>query len=343
MRYGHSGSERAAIPLNFLTIYPALIGHRPTMIGIQGHQPIAHHTSPTPGKIPRALDRRIRSLQTERMPTIILAFLNDIFLLPRVQDVARSGGYDLESVANPQDLGIDDDPIERAIPLTEPLEGAEAILIRQISAMGPGLILIDATLKSLPWASWIQVLKTSAATRRIPILVFGPHVETEALDRARNMGADVVITRGTFHKRMAALLKEHCLPDRTPELQLACEGQLSAKALHGIQLHNRGEFFEAHEVLEQAWIEAAEDEGYLYRALLQFTVAYLHLQRGNRRGAQKMMLRIHQWLDPLPDACRSVDVATLKAVVAELRASLTADTSTPTPDHLHPQQIQLLS
>lgn len=277
------------------------------------------------------------------MPITILALLDDLFILPRVQDVTRGSGYLLEVIAQPRDLGMDDDLVERVIPLTEPLEGAEAILIRQISAMRPGLILIDATLQSIPWVQWIQLFKTSAATRRIPILVFGPHVETPLLEKARKMGADAVVTRGTFHKRMAALLDEYVQPDQSPDLALACDGTPSPKALEGIHLHNNGEYFEAHELLEQAWMEASQHEGYLYRALLQFTVAYLHLERGNLRGAQKMMLRIHQWLDPLPELCRNVDVAALKVAVSDLRAQLTADPAAIAPDDLHPERIQLVS
>jgi predicted metal-dependent hydrolase len=277
------------------------------------------------------------------MTITILAFIDDLFLLPRLEDVVRSSGYALELVEKPQDLGIDEVQVERAIPLTEPLEGADAIMVRRISAMRPALILIDANVISLPWARWIQVLKTSAATRRIPILVFGPHVETESLDHARQAGADAVVTRGTFHKRMAALLSQYSLPDRTTALAQACHGTLSAKALLGIQQHNQGEFFQAHELLEEAWMEASEHEGYLYRALLQFTVAYLHLQRGNRRGAEKLMLRIHQWLDPLPEACCGVDVTALKTAAGELRTTLTNDPTSLSPDDLHPGQIQLLS
>jgi predicted metal-dependent hydrolase len=87
-------------------------------------------------------------------------------------------------------------------------------------------------------------------------------------------------------------------------------------------------------------MEAAEFEGYLYRALLQFTVAYLHHSHGNIRGAQKMMLRIHQWLDPLPDACRGVDLIKLKHDVSALRNSLTMD---PPTSNLRTSRIQLLS
>ncbi len=277
------------------------------------------------------------------MPQMILALLDDLFLLPRLQDIAQDVGFSLEVITKPADLGVEVEPSKRLVPLTEPLEGAEAILVQTISAMQPGLILIDAKLEHIPWLNWIQVLKTSAATRRIPILVFGPHIEGDLLGQARENGADQVLSRGVFHKRMATLLQEHTRPDPVPMLTKACTGELSPKAIHGIELHNRGEFFEAHEAFEEAWMNAPEGEGYLYRSLLQFTVAYLHLQRGNLRGARKMMLRIHQWLDPLPDVCRSVDVATLRTSVAELRTHLENQQDSTIFLDLHPAQILLVS
>jgi hypothetical protein len=42
-------------------------------------------------------------------------------------------------------------------------------------------------------------------------------------------------------------------------------------------------------------------------------VAYLQIERGNYNGAVKMFLRMRQWIDPLPDQCRGVDVASLRA------------------------------
>src|SRR3989304_19364 len=63
----------------------------------------------------------------------------------------------------------------------------------------PSLILFALTNTTTPWEGWIQVLKTSAATRRIPIAAFGPHVEHEPLERARAAGADLVLSRGGLH------------------------------------------------------------------------------------------------------------------------------------------------
>jgi CheY-like chemotaxis protein len=176
------------------------------------------------------------------MKLTILALLDDLFLLPRIQDVAHHMGYSVKLYAPPEDVGIEHDPIERAIPLTEPLDGLEATLVRQISALEPGLILIDAGMMSMPWMRWIRVLKTSAATRRIPILVFGPHVQIELLERASPLGADAVVSRGSFNNRMAELIEKHSRIDQTRDLINACEGDLAAKAILGIKMHNQGNY-----------------------------------------------------------------------------------------------------
>jgi hypothetical protein len=42
-------------------------------------------------------------------------------------------------------------------------------------------------------------------------------------------------------------------------------------------------------------------------------VAYLQIERGNYNGALKMFLRVRQWIDPLPERCRGVEVARLRA------------------------------
>jgi hypothetical protein len=85
---------------------------------------------------------------------------------------------------------------------------------------------------------------------------------------------------------------------------------------------SRGAYFEAHEVLERAWLESDAPQRSLYRALVQTCVIYLHLERGNRPGAAKLLLRIHQWLDPLPDRCSGLDVAAWKANLQALRRAM---------------------
>ncbi|MGD2162916.1 MAG: DUF309 domain-containing protein [Anaerolineales bacterium] len=252
----------------------------------------------------------------------------DLFWRPRIQDVARAAGYEIQFIADPSDIGAESEFTPRRIPLTEPLDGPDAQLVRHLTERRPALIIVDLNSKALPWPRWIQVIKTSAATRRIPILAFGPHLQEEDLFKAREAGAEVVVSRGKFQTSLTSLIDQWAKPSVVEDLQLACKGELSQKALKGIELHNAMNFYEAHEELELAWMDASEHEGYLYRALLQITVAFLHLERGNLRGATKMLLRVRQWLDPLPDKCRGVDLQDLRKTVDRLRMAVDGAAST---------------
>jgi CheY-like chemotaxis protein len=257
---------------------------------------------------------------------LILAFTTDLMLVPRLEDVARQLGQDLWVIERPQQLGAEGEPSSRHIPLTEPLEGPDAGLVRRLVEERPVLILVDTTAGDLPWARWIQVLKTSAATRRIPIVAFGPHVEEADLRRAREAGADLALARGAFLHQLPELIRTWSVRPDMEALAAACRGELSALARRGIELINEGEYFEAHEVLEHAWMEASPADGTVYRALLQVAVAMLQVERKNPRGAAKMVLRVRQWLDPLPDRCKGLDLAAVKRTVAELDASLRSGT-----------------
>ena len=80
----------------------------------------------------------------------------------------------------------------------------------------------------------------------------------------------------------------------------------------GITLMNRREFFAAHEALEIAWMDEKSAIRDVYRGILQTAVAYLHIQRGNYRGAIKMLARCQQWLAPFPAVCRGIDLHRLR-------------------------------
>ena len=60
----------------------------------------------------------------------------------------------------------------------------------------------------------------------------------------------------------------------------------------------------------------------LYRAILQVGVAYYQIERGNFRGALKMLQRSVQWLHLLPDQCQGIDVAQLRRDSYRVRAEL---------------------
>ncbi len=252
----------------------------------------------------------------------LLLLTEDVFILPALEDAARSAGFELQVIARPEELGAEGPPAPRRVPLTEPLEGPDAALVRRLVERRPALILVDVTSRALPWARWISVLKSGSATRRIPVLAFGPHVEEEALAEATRNGADRALPRGAFLSDPARWIESYASKPDARALEAGCRELLSDLGRQGLELLNAGEFYEAHEVLEHAWLAEATAGGQVYRVLLQLAVAYHHLREDNRRGAAKMLLRIRPWLDPLPDRCRGVDLAAVRRIVADLQANL---------------------
>lgn len=259
---------------------------------------------------------------TTAPPPSVLLLSDDVHVLPRLQAAARDAGLEPVVVEHPRALGAEGEPAPRRVQATEPLEGSQARFLRAVVARQPALIVFDLSASSLPWDEWIQILSTSAATMRIPLLAFGPHVEAQHLQRARDLGAWNVMPRGAFLHALPGLVDKYALrPDRLA-VEAACGGDLDVRVAQGIRMVQAGDYFAAHEHLEAAVLDTSGPEAALYRVLLQLAVAYLHLERGNLRGARKMLLRLRGWLGPLPAVCRGVDVARLRAQIEELQAAL---------------------
>jgi predicted metal-dependent hydrolase len=91
-----------------------------------------------------------------------------------------------------------------------------------------------------------------------------------------------------------------------------CAGALHPQARQGLRHFNSGEYFEAHEALEEAWNAEEGEAKNLYRGILQVAVAYLHLTRGNYIGALKVYERSKKWLESLPAVCKGVHVEQLR-------------------------------
>lgn len=74
-----------------------------------------------------------------------------------------------------------------------------------------------------------------------------------------------------------------------------------------------GEFYEAHDPLELAWMDTQSPERDLYQGILQIGLAYFQISRGNYRGALKMFNRGQRNLKPLGPALLGVDINNLRA------------------------------
>ena len=86
---------------------------------------------------------------------------------------------------------------------------------------------------------------------------------------------------------------------------------LPGLVLKGIEEFNRGEFFECHESLEEAWMQESGRVRYLYQGILQVGVGFYHLQNGNWRGATGLLRNGTSRLKEFEPATLGVDVAKL--------------------------------
>jgi predicted metal-dependent hydrolase len=58
--------------------------------------------------------------------------------------------------------------------------------------------------------------------------------------------------------------------------------------LAGIELFNRAEYFEAHEVWEELWNDCPAADRRFYQGLIQAAVAIYHFNRNNHAGAARL-------------------------------------------------------
>ncbi|MFQ5776920.1 MAG: DUF309 domain-containing protein [Terriglobia bacterium] len=84
----------------------------------------------------------------------------------------------------------------------------------------------------------------------------------------------------------------------------------------GIDCFNRREFFTCHEVLEEIWLDAPEEEKPFYQGLIQVAAAFHHWQTGNLRGAGALLRRGVAKLRRYPPDAHGIDLAGLLAALA---------------------------
>ena len=94
----------------------------------------------------------------------------------------------------------------------------------------------------------------------------------------------------------------------------------------GVELFNRGLYWEAHEAWEEAWTpdRHGPDRGF-YKGLIQVAAGCLHYTRRNRRGAVNKWRSGADFLRPYPASYRRVALAPLVAAVDRMLGALEAE------------------
>jgi uncharacterized protein len=90
----------------------------------------------------------------------------------------------------------------------------------------------------------------------------------------------------------------------------------------GVQELNTGFYFECHETLEDLWTGVRGPSRDFFQGLIQIAVGFYHLTRGNDEGAGRMLDRAQVRLSKYPDHYGGVELGTLRAETAALRARI---------------------
>ena len=92
----------------------------------------------------------------------------------------------------------------------------------------------------------------------------------------------------------------------------------------GIQLINEGFYFKAHEVLETQWLIEEGITRNLYQGLIQLSAALFHLERGNTKGAIKLLKMAEENFLLLEHSDYLIDLQQLLTDIQRLRNQISS-------------------
>lgn len=95
---------------------------------------------------------------------------------------------------------------------------------------------------------------------------------------------------------------------------------VSTDLARGLDLARAGEYFAAHESLEDAWRAAEPEEKDFFQGLVHVVVAWYQAGRGNRTGFERQLEKAARRLEPFAPDHRGVDVAALLRQVEAAQA-----------------------
>src|SRR5262244_1040991 len=92
----------------------------------------------------------------------------------------------------------------------------------------------------------------------------------------------------------------------------------------GIAEFNRGHFFEAHELWEEAWNDVVGEEKRFYQGLVQLAAGYHKLSLAQYNGARKLLERGNHTLSAFPPHYAGLDLTALRQAVSHTLDDLSA-------------------
>jgi uncharacterized protein len=100
----------------------------------------------------------------------------------------------------------------------------------------------------------------------------------------------------------------------------------------GAELFNRGQYFDAHEVWEELWMDCPAADRRFVQALIQAAVAIYHFGRDNYTGAARLFRSGRRYMEPYGPLYRGLDVDLFwRQMEAHLAPALTGGSTPASP------------
>lgn len=118
-------------------------------------------------------------------PRKILAAVDDLFFVVKINDAARRAGMGVEFLKTENDI------VEKAL------------------AERPSMVVIDLNCNSLAPVPLIEALRSKPELKNVSVVAFVSHIQGELKMQAQNAGADMVLARSAFSLNLPQILRRH--------------------------------------------------------------------------------------------------------------------------------------
>ena len=120
---------------------------------------------------------------------LVLALVPDLMFASRIDGTLRQLGYRVTVVKD------------------------AAALHKAARGEGSALVLVDLAARGVDVAAAIAALKADAATRALPVVAFGPHLDEPAREAAAAAGADAVVANSKLALDLPRLVARYAAAD----------------------------------------------------------------------------------------------------------------------------------
>lgn len=102
----------------------------------------------------------------------------------------------------------------------------------------------------------------------------------------------------------------------------SCDESASGKFLKAVELFNRGEWFQSHELIEDLWVHEQGETRDFYQGIIQVGAALYHWKGGNFNGAVSLLEKGLERLRRARPVCLGVDAYAFVVATDRLRREL---------------------